>query len=561
MPNLERRYETTKSMYSRQRLRSYMSRTECPACGGDRMRPEVTACTIAERSIVDVNAMTVSAALAFADGLALSDTERIVAGEVLDEIQRRLKFLEDVGLDYLNLNRESGTLSGGELQRIRLATQIGSGLVGVLYVLDEPTVGLHVRDNERLIHLLKHLRDIGNTVVVVEHDAEMILCADHVIDLGPGAGHHGGKVVFAGDVKALVRSKESLTGRYLSNAKHNGVIQRNRVGGDSLKVVGATENNLKNIDVSIPLGAFVCVTGVSGSGKSTLVDDILRRALFKHFHGSRERPGKHVRMVGLKKLHSVVVIDQSAIGRTPRSNPATYTGAFSAIRTLFSQTAASKVRGFGPGRYSFNVKGGRCEVCKGDGLLKLEMHFLPDVYVTCESCAGLRYNHETLAVLYRGKNIAEVLDMTVDESLDFFKSIPAIFRKLRMLSDVGLGYLQLGQPATTLSGGEAQRIKLSSELSKKSKGQTLYLLDEPTTGLHFADVLHLLQVLGRLRDAGNTVVVIEHNMDVIRAADYIIDLGPGGGDRGGEIVAMGTPEEIAACPDSQTGQYLKRMMS
>jgi excinuclease ABC subunit A len=352
-----------------------------------------------------------------------------------------------------------------------------------------------------------------------------------------------------------------LTGRYLSNAKRNGVIQRNRVGADRLTVVGATENNLKNIDVSIPLGAFVCVSGVSGSGKSTLVDDILRRALFKHFHGSRERPGKHVRIVGLKKLHSVVVIDQSPIGRTPRSNPATYTGAFSAIRSLFAQTAASKVRGFGPGRYSFNVKGGRCEVCKGDGLLKLEMHFLPDVYVTCESCAGLRYNHETLAVLYRGKNIAEVLDMTVDESLEFFKNVPAISRKLRMLSEVGLGYLHLGQPATTLSGGEAQRIKLSAELSKQSKGQTLYLLDEPTTGLHFADVLHLLQVLGRLRDAGNTVVVIEHNMDVIRAADYVIDLGPGGGDRGGEIVAMGTPEEIAACPDSQTGQYLKRIMS
>ncbi len=508
LPNLERRYETTKSEYSRQRLRAYMNRRTCPTCKGSRMRPEVTACTIAGSSIVDVTAMTISAALDFVKGLKLSKTELAIAGEVLDEITRRLQFLADVGLDYLNLSRESGTLSGGELQRIRLATQIGSGLVGVLYVLDEPTVGLHVRDNERLIHLLKHLRDIGNTVVVVEHDAEMIRCADHVIDLGPGAGHHGGNVVFSGTVKDLIRARDSVTGRYLSNSRNGGVLQRNRVGREILRVVGASENNLKNIDVSIPLGAFVCVTGVSGSGKSTLVDDILRRALFRHFYSSKERPGKHSKLVGVKKLKSAVVIDQSPIGRTPRSNPATYTGAFSAIRNLFAETAASKVRGFGPGRYSFNVKGGRCEVCSGDGILKLEMHFLPDVYVTCEACGGLRYNNETLAVQYRGKNIAEVLDMTVDESLEFFQNIPTIFRKLRMLSDVGLGYLQLGQPATTLSGGEAQRIKLSSELSKQSKGQTMYLLDEPTTGLHFADVLHLLQVLGKLRDAGNTFVFI-----------------------------------------------------
>jgi excinuclease ABC subunit A len=558
LPNLMRRYRTTASEYVRQRLRAYMSPQRCRDCHGARLKPEAVACTVGGRSIVEVTAMSIRQALDFCAGLALTEQEQKIAGEVLREIQRRLRFLVEVGLDYLTLDRESATLAGGEAQRIRLATQIGSGLVGVLYVLDEPTIGLHQRDNERLIRILKDLRDLGNTVVVVEHDEQMIRSADYVVDLGPGAGRHGGEVVCAGTVAELLAHPSSLTARYLN--RHTDVrvpARRTPPGKNALRVVGAAANNLKGIDVAIPLGLFVCVTGVSGSGKSTLVDDILRRALFRHFYGAKDRPGRHARITGLDKLDKVIVIDQSPIGRTPRSNPATYTGAFDDIRKLFAETPAAKVRGYGPGRFSFNVKGGRCEACKGDGILRIEMHFLPDVYVTCEQCRGARYNPETLSVLYGGRTVAAILAMTVDDALEFFRNIPAVARKLRTLSEVGLGYLQLGQAATTLSGGEAQRIKLSAELSRTATGRTLYLLDEPTTGLHFADIQRLLQVLLRLRDAGNTVVVIEHNLDVIKTADHIIDLGPEGGDAGGEIVACGTPEEVAACAASHTGRFLK----
>ena len=561
IPNLARRYESTDTETTRQRLRQYMSRQQCPACKGARLKPEVLACTIAKRSIRDVTALSVRDALKLFRGLRLKAQEARIAGEVLKEIRARLRFMVDVGLDYLTLDRESGTLSGGESQRIRLATQIGSGLVGVLYVLDEPTIGLHQRDNERLIRMLRALRDMGNTVVVVEHDEATIRAADHVIDLGPGAGHHGGQVVYSGSPAGILECEHSLTGRYMNGGAAIHVpAARLKPGRPALKVIGARHNNLKNIDVTIPLGLFVCVTGVSGSGKSTLVDDILRRALFRHFYGSKERPGTHRRLAGLDKLDKVIVIDQSPIGRTPRSNPATYTGAFSTIRGLFAQTSTARVRGYGPGRFSFNVKGGRCETCRGDGILRLEMHFLPDVYVRCEQCRGARYNRETLEVHYKGMNIADVLSMTVDEALDFYRSVPSIARRLRTLSEVGLGYLHLGQSATTLSGGEAQRIKLSAELSKKATGRTMYLLDEPTTGLHFADTHKLLQVLQRLRDAGNTVVVIEHNLDVIKTADFIIDLGPEGGDGGGRIVATGTPEDVAGCAESFTGQFLKRVL-
>ena len=558
LPNLARRYEQTPSDYTRQRLRQYMGRRPCPTCHGRRLRAESVACTIEDRSIVDVTAMSVRDALQFAAGLELSPQEEAIAGEVLREIQRRLTFLVDVGLDYLTLDRESGTLSGGEGQRIRLATQIGSGLTGVLYVLDEPTIGLHIRDNVRLIGMLKALRDVGNTIVVVEHDAEMIRSADHVVDLGPGAGRHGGEVIHQGTVTDLLLNRRSLTARYLTKrANSRTATVPKRAGRTWLRVFGAEENNLKCINVAFPLGLLVCVTGVSGSGKSSLVDNILRRHLFRRFYGSKDRPGRCRRITGINKLDKVVVIDQSPIGRTPRSNPVTYTGAFTFIRKLFAQTSASKVRGYGPGRYSFNVKGGRCETCRGDGILRLEMHFLPDVYVTCEQCGGRRYNRETIEVHYGGKSIADVLAMTVDEALEFFRNVPAVARRLRTLSDVGLGYLQLGQSATTLSGGEAQRIKLSAELSKLATGRTLYLLDEPTTGLHFADTQKLLQVLLRLRDAGNTVIVIEHNLDVVKSADYIIDLGPEGGAAGGEVVASGTPQEVAACEASHTGRFLR----
>ena len=561
IPGLERMFETTESEYTRLRLRQYMNYQKCPTCKGARLKPEIKACLVGGKSIVDITAMSVACSGSFFDHLKLSKQENVIAGEVVKEIRRRLRFLVEVGLEYLTLDRESGSLSGGEAQRIRLAAQIGSGLVGVLYVLDEPTIGLHVRDNLRLISMLKKLRDMGNTVVIVEHDMEMIRSADHVIDLGPGAGRHGGRVICEGNFDALVSSTESLTGRYLrGDCQIHVPSQRKRRGKDELKICRAEENNLKGIDVSIPLGLFVCVTGVSGSGKSTLVDEILKRSLFRYFYGSKEKPGRHKQITGMTKLDKVIVIDQSPIGRTPRSNPATYTDAFSHIRKLFAQIPTSKVRGYGQGRYSFNVKGGRCETCRGDGMLKLEMHFLPDVYVTCEQCGGTRYNSETREILYSGKNIAEVLAMTVDEALEFFRDIPAIERKLRTLSEVGLGYLQLGQSATTLSGGEAQRIKLSSELSKKATGRTIYLLDEPTTGLHFADIQKLLKVLQCLRDMGNTVVVIEHNMDVIKTADYIIDLGPEGGDKGGDLVAAGTPEEVACCETSFTGKALRDIL-
>ena len=561
IPNLERRYQETDSDYTRTRLRSYMSRKQCRSCGGARLKKESLACTVAGKSIQDVCAASIRDAYAFFQSIALSDAEEAIAKEILKEIRDRLGFMCNVGLEYLSLDRESGTLSGGEAQRIRLATQIGSGLVGVLYVLDEPSIGLHQRDNVKLIETLHGLRNTGNTVLVVEHDEETIRTADHVVDMGPLAGQHGGEVVFSGNVKQLLKNKKSLTAQYMNGMKTIPVPEKRlKPGKKFLKVTGASENNLKNVNAKIPLGLFVCVTGVSGSGKSTLVDDILRRALFRHFHNSKELPGRHKKIEGLEHLDKVIVIDQSPIGRTPRSNPATYTGAFGGIRDLFAKLPASKVRGYGPGRYSFNVKGGRCEKCKGDGLLKIEMHFLPDVYVTCEQCQGMRYNRETLEVRYNGKNIFEVLDMTIEEALTFFEKVPAIQRKFSTLVDVGLGYLRLGQPATTLSGGEAQRVKLSAELSKRDTGNTLYILDEPTTGLHFADVDKLLQVLMRLRSAGNTLVVIEHNLDVIKSADHLIDLGPEGGDGGGKIIAQGTPEKVAKVEDSYTGRFLEEML-
>ncbi len=558
LPNLRRRYEETDSDFTRQRLRDYMSRRPCPSCKGARLKPETLSCLVGGKSIVEFTRMSVRDARAFLEGMSLTESEKLIAGEVLKEVGERLGFLADVGLDYLTLDRESGTLSGGEAQRIRLATQIGSGLVGVLYVLDEPSIGLHHRDNERLVATLKQLRDAGNTVVVVEHDEDTIRTADYVIDLGPGAGRHGGEVIHQGTVPELMSNPNSLTARYLRGELAIHVPgQRKAAGADWLQVMGCTENNLRNLSVKIPMGLLVCVTGVSGSGKSTLVDEILRKALFRRLYGTGDVPGSHRRILGAEKLDKVIVIDQSPIGRTPRSNPATYTGAFGPIRDLFAALPISKVRGYGPGRFSFNVKGGRCETCKGDGILKLEMHFLPDVYVTCEQCQGWRYNHETLEVRYAGRNIAEVLSLTIDEALDFFIHVPAIERRLRTLSQVGLGYIQLGQSATTLSGGEAQRMKLASELSRQATGRTLYLLDEPTTGLHFADIERLLHVLERLRDAGNTVLVIEHNLDVIKRADYIIDLGPEGGDDGGCLVAEGTPEQVAQCEASHTGRALR----
>jgi excinuclease ABC subunit A len=561
IPNLKRRYEETDSDYMRQKLNGYMSRQHCDSCHGARLRPESLACTVGGQSILDVTRMSIRRAAEFFADLPLTEQQQQISKEILKEIRQRLQFMIDVGLDYLTLDRESGSLSGGEAQRIRLATQIGAGLVGVLYVLDEPSIGLHQRDNEKLIHTLKGLRDLGNTVVVVEHDEQTIREAEYVVDLGPGAGRHGGEVVFAGTVPELLKHPSSLTARYLNREVEISIPERRTPPtGAWLQVLGAKENNLKGIDVKIPLGLMVCVTGVSGSGKSTLVDDILRRALFRHFYGSKEKPGQHKAIKGLDQLDKVIVIDQSPIGRTPRSNPATYTGAFNQIRDLFAMLPGSKVRGFGPGRYSFNVKGGRCETCKGDGILKIEMHFLPDVYVTCEQCGGRRYNKETLEVKYNGKSIADVLDLTIDDALVFFQNISGIERKLRTLSEVGLGYLQLGQPATTLSGGEAQRVKLSSELSKRDTGRTLYLLDEPTTGLHFADVHRLIQVFQRLRDAGNTLVIIEHNLDVIKTADYIMDLGPEGGEAGGRIVAQGTPEQVVKVPGSHTGTYLAEVL-
>ena len=561
LANLKRRYEESESDEMREKLAQYMSRQVCPACRGARLRPESCACTVGGMSIVRVMDMTVRQSLAFFGSLKLSAADENVVAEVLKEIRKRLQFLSDVGLDYLSLSRESATLSGGEMQRIRLATQIGSGLVGVLYVMDEPTIGLHPRDNERLINMLHQLQKRGNTVVIVEHDEEMIRTADYIVDLGPGAGRHGGEVVYQGNVKGLLKSKTSETAAYLSARKKiEPPGERVKPTKARIKITGASENNLKSIDVEIPLGCFVCVTGVSGSGKSTLVSDILKRQLFKQFYGSKEKPGAFKKITGIELLDKVIEIDQSPIGRTPRSNPVTYTGAFTAIRELFAATPMAKVRGYSSGRFSFNVKGGRCEVCQGDGMRCLEMHFLPDVYVTCEQCGGQRYNKETLEVRYGDKNISDVLNLTVDDALEFFAPVPTIANKLKTLSEVGLGYIHLGQSSTTLSGGEAQRIKLATELSKRATGKTLYLLDEPTTGLHFADVHKLLELLLRLRASGNTVVVIEHNLDVVKCADHIIDLGPNGGDEGGTVVATGTPEQIAACPASHTGDFLRRLL-
>ncbi|HLA47789.1 MAG TPA: excinuclease ABC subunit UvrA [Nitrospinota bacterium] len=561
IPNLERRYRETDSEYMREEIHQYMSMTPCPLCKGARLKPESLSVKVGEKSIIEFTALSIKEAMGFLDSLSLTEQEYTIARRILKEIKERLGFMKDVGLDYLTLDRTSATLSGGEGQRIRLATQIGSSLMGVLYILDEPSIGLHQRDNKRLLDTLIRLRDIGNTVIVVEHDRDTILLADYIIDLGPGAGIHGGSVVACGSPKEILSDKASLTGRYLSNALSIPVPGKRRNGNsDHLKILGASQNNLKNIDVSIPLGLFTCITGVSGSGKSTLVIDILYKALAQVFWKSTEKPGRFSGIKGIEFIDKVIDIDQSPIGRTPRSNPATYTGVFNLIRDLFAQLPESRKRGYKAGRFSFNVKGGRCEACAGDGIIKIEMHFLPDIYVTCEVCKGKRFNRETLDIQYKGKNIADVLDMTVSEALIFFENIPSIKSKLQTVSDVGLDYIKLGQAATTLSGGEAQRVKLSKELSKRSTGRTLYILDEPTTGLHFADIQKLLDVLNRLTDAGNTVVVIEHNLDVIKTADYIIDLGPEGGDAGGEIVAIGTPEEVAENPKSYTGQFLKNVL-
>ncbi|MBX6394458.1 MAG: excinuclease ABC subunit UvrA [Alicyclobacillaceae bacterium] len=557
IPNLERRYRETASEHVREFIEEFMSTKPCPACGGRRLRPEALAVKLGGKNIAEVTALSVTEAIAFFDNLKLTEKQAQIARQVLKEIRARLGFLRDVGLDYLTLNRPAGSLSGGEAQRIRLATQIGSGLTGVLYILDEPSIGLHQRDNERLIRTLERMRDLGNTLIVVEHDEDTMLAADYIIDIGPGAGVHGGQVVAAGTPEEIMRHETSVTGRYLSGREFIPLPEQRRKPGDKwLEVVGAAEHNLRSITVRFPLGLFICVTGVSGSGKSTLVNEILYKALAAHCNGARVRPGEHREIRGLEHVEKVIDIDQSPIGRTPRSNPATYTGVFDDIREVFASTPEAKMRGYKKGRFSFNMKGGRCEACRGDGIIKIEMHFLPDVYVPCEVCKGRRYNRETLEVRYKGKNIADILDMTIEDAMEFFKAVPRIARKLQTLVDVGLGYMKLGQPATTLSGGEAQRIKLASELHRRSNGKTVYILDEPTTGLHTADIRRLLQVLQRLVEAGDTVIVIEHNLDVIKTADYIIDLGPEGGDGGGRVIATGTPEEVAAHPTSYTGKFL-----
>jgi excinuclease ABC subunit A len=562
IPNLERLYAETESEFTKQRLSSYMGRIRCPNCRGARLRPESRAVTVGDKSIIQICKLSIGKAAQFFEKIELSPIEAKIGEEVIKEVKNRLKFLRDVGLDYLTLDRESATLSGGEAQRIRLATQIGAGLVGCLYILDEPSIGLHQRDNDRLIASLEGLRNIGNTVIVVEHDEDTIRKADWIVDLGPGAGVRGGHIVANGPATEVLASTTSLTSRFLRGELKIELPRKRRAPhGTWLEVQGARENNLKSINAKLPLGCFVCVTGVSGSGKSTLVDEILRKALFRKFYGSKEKPGEHDGILGVDELDKVVVIDQSPIGRTPRSNPATYTGMFNSIRDLFAHLPTARVRGYGAGRFSFNVKGGRCEVCKGDGLIRIEMHFLPDVYVTCETCRGQRYNRDTLEITYHGKNIADVLEMTVDEALTFFRAVPQIEEKLRVLAEVGLGYIKLGQQATTLSGGEAQRVKLAAELARHATGRTLYILDEPTTGLHFADIEKLLEVLNKLTDAGNTVLVIEHNLDVIKCADWLVDLGPEGGDGGGRIVAEGPPEKVAANAKSYTGQFLKRMLN
>jgi len=563
IPNLDYRWRHTDSEYVKAYLHQFLSEQPCEACGGARLRPESLAVKVADKNIRDVTKMSIEQAYRFFGELELDGERKMIAEAVLKEIRKRLMFMVDVGLGYLGLDRSSGTLSGGEAQRIRLATQVGSGLVGVCYVLDEPTIGLHQRDNAKLISTLKRLRDLGNTVIVVEHDEQTILEADHVIDIGPGPGAHGGRIVVQGPLEKLMKSKQSITAQYLRGDRRIEMPQRRRQIDleHCIELKGAAENNLKSIDVKFPLGGFVCVTGVSGSGKSTLVSQILLRALRRKLYGSRDKPGKHARLIGAHRIDKVIEIDQSPIGRTPRSNPATYTGVFDLIRALFAKTREAKIRGYKPGRFSFNVKGGRCEACQGQGTKKIEMHFLPDVFITCQECKGARYNRQTLQVKYRGKSIADVLDMRVEEALVFFENFPKIKQLLQALYDVGLGYMALGQSSTTLSGGEAQRVKLATELGKTSTGSTIYILDEPTTGLHFADIHNLLNVLNRLADLGNTIVVIEHNLDVVKCADYIIDLGPEGGEKGGEVIATGTPEQIAVNPRSYTGQFLAGKMA
>ena len=561
MPLLARRYHETDSDEMRESYENYMTEIPCKACHGARLKPETLAVTVGGKNIDEVTRMTIREADEFFTQLTLTPREMKIAAQILKEIHARLHFLLDVGLDYLTLSRSAGTLSGGEAQRIRLATQIGSGLQGVLYVLDEPSIGLHQRDNNRLLATLKHLRDLGNTLIVVEHDEDTMYAADHIIDIGPGAGANGGRVVAEGTAEEIKKNLDSITGAYLSRRKFIPVPAKRRPGnGKFIEVVGAAENNLKDLTVKFPLGTLTLVTGVSGSGKSTLVNEILYKGIASRLYHAKGKPGKHKKIKGLENIDKIIDIDQQPIGRTPRSNPATYTGVFDAIRELFSQTSEARMRGYKAGRFSFNVKGGRCEACKGDGILKIEMHFLPDVYVPCEVCKGARYNRETLEVRYKGKNISEVLDMTIDEAVEFFANVPRIARKLQIIQDVGLGYIKLGQPATTLSGGEAQRVKLATELSRRSTGKTLYILDEPTTGLHTADIHKLLDILQRLVAGGDTVVVIEHNLDVIKTADYIIDLGPEGGDKGGTVVATGRPEDIVKVPASYTGKFLRPLL-
>jgi excinuclease ABC subunit A len=563
IPNLERRYKETDSEYMRGEIENYMRVRQCPSCGGKRLRPEVLGVTVGGKGIVDIAGTNIEAASEFFKNLnkGLNQKDLTIAKQVLKEINARLSFLLNVGLVYLSLDRAADTLSGGEAQRIRLATQIGSGLTGVLYILDEPSIGLHQRDNSRLLQTLKDLRDLGNTVIVVEHDEETIREADWVVDIGPGAGKHGGELVAEGTPKDIQKNPKSITGQYLAGKEFIQLPKKRRPGnGRKISILGAAEFNLKNIDVEIPLGKFVCVTGVSGSGKSTLFHDILARALSKYFYNSKEEPGKHKKILGTEHIDKIINIDQSPIGRTPRSNPATYTGLFTPIRDIFAETKEAKMRGYKAGRFSFNVKGGRCEKCAGDGVIKVEMNFLPDVYITCEECGGKRYNAQALEIHFKDKTISDVLEMTVDEAKTFFASLPQIYKKLETLSQVGLGYMRLGQNATTLSGGEAQRIKLATELSRASTGRTLYLLDEPTTGLHFADVKRLIEVLNKLVDKGNTVVVIEHNLDMIKTSDWIIDLGPEGGDKGGQLVVAGTPEDVIKVKASYTGQYLKSVL-
>ncbi len=561
IPNLERRYRETNSDYIRNWIDDYMAEIPCPVCKGRRLKDEVLAVKINGLNIAEVTDLSITQAIDFFENLKLNEKQQIIGKQVLKEIRERLLFLRDVGLEYLTLSRSAGTLSGGESQRIRLATQIGSSLVGVIYVLDEPSIGLHQRDNAKLLKTLRDLTDLGNTLIVVEHDESTMYSADYIVDIGPGAGVRGGYVVAEGTVEEIKKNPKSITGQYLSGIKRIEIPkERKKPNGNWLEIKGAKENNLKNIDVKIPLGVFTCVTGVSGSGKSTLVNEILYKSLAQKLNGARVKPGKHKKILGLEHLDKVIVIDQSPIGRTPRSNPATYTGVFDYIREVFAMTPEAKMRGYDKGRFSFNVKGGRCEACKGDGILKVEMHFLPDVYVPCEVCKGKRYNRETLQVKYKGKTIADILDMTVEEALEFFENIPRIKRKLQTLYDVGLGYIKLGQSSTDLSGGEAQRVKLATELSKRSTGKTVYILDEPTTGLHMADIHKLIKVLNQLVEGGNTVIVIEHNLDVIKTADYIIDLGPEGGDKGGTVVATGTPEEITKVEESYTGQFLKKVL-